>query len=127
MTRTIVCCSCKGGVGKTTIVSNLAYALTELGHDVTVMDANLTTPHLGLHLGMHLAPKTLHDVLRGDTNLNNTIYPHPYGFKVIPGSMSVNDLENVDASMLPDKVLSLNGKTDFLLVDAAPGLGREAT
>lgn len=84
MTRVIVCTSGKGGVGKTSLVSNLAVALTELRQNVIAIDANLTTPNLGLHLGMHLAPRTLHDVLKGETQLNNAIYPHPLGFKILP-------------------------------------------
>lgn len=127
MTRIISVLGGKGGVGKTTLTANLAYALTELGKEVIAMDANLTTPNLGLHLGFHLAPKTLHGVLRGDTSLRDAIYPHPYGFKVLPASMSVNDLVGVDVGKLQDVTLNLIGKADFIILDCAAGLGREAT
>lgn len=126
MTRIINIVSGKGGVGKTTLTSNLAYALTELGEDVIAIDTNLTTPHLGLHLGIHLAPNTLHDVLRGDTNLSDAIYPHPSGFKILPASMSINDLTGVDIGKLPEITSKLSGTTDYVLMDCAPGLGREA-
>jgi len=126
MTRSIAVIGGKGGVGKTTLVSNLSTALTELGYEVTAMDANLTTPNLGLHLGMHLAPKTLHDVLKRKSKLKNTIYPHTLGFKLIPGSMSVNDLTGVDVGRLPEVTLNLLGKSDFVIMDCAAGLGREA-
>lgn len=116
----------KGGVGKTTLVSNLASALTKLGQNVIAVDANLTTPNLSLHLGLHLVPNTLHDVLRGDAPLKNSIYPHPLGFKVIPGSMNVNDLIGVDPSKISSVLLNLLGKSDFILTDCAAGLGREA-
>ncbi len=125
-TRLICVTSGKGGVGKTTVVSNLASALTELGQNVIAVDANLTTPNLGLHLGYHLAGKTLHDVLRGRAKLNQAIYSHPYGFKILPASMSVNDLQNVDVGRLPSAVLGLMGKADYVLMDSAAGLGREA-
>ena len=126
MARVIGIVSGKGGVGKSTLTSNLAYALSELGESVIAMDSNLTTPHLGLHLGLHLAPRTLHDVMRGDVDLENTIYFHPSGFRVIPASMNVNDLTGVDPERLSDVVSSLNEKCDILLLDAAPGLGKEA-
>ena len=126
MTRIIGILSGKGGVGKTTLVSNLSYFLTELGYDVTAMDANLTTPLLGMHLGMHLVPKTLHDVLRGIAPLRHATYTHPLGFKVIPGSLSINDLTGIDVGKLPSVALSMLGKTDFLILDSAPALGREA-
>ena len=127
MTRTIAIASGKGGVGKTTLVSNLSYALTELGKDVTAIDANLTTPHLGLHLGFHMVPKSLHDFLRGDAKANEVVYYHPYGFKVVPAGLSVNDLVGVDSDRLQSFTLKLLGKTDFILLDSAPSLGKEAT
>jgi flagellar biosynthesis protein FlhG len=46
MARVITICSGKGGVGKTTVAINLATALHKLGRDVTIIDANLTTPNL---------------------------------------------------------------------------------
>lgn len=126
MARVIAVLSGKGGVGKSTVTANLAHAFTELGENTIALDSNLTTPHLGLHLGMHLVPKTLHDVLRGDTELENTIYFHPSGFRVVPASMNVNDLIGVDPGRLIEVVVKLSGKCDVLLLDSAPGLGREA-
>jgi len=127
MTRIIGIVSGKGGVGKTTLVSNLSYVLTELGKDVTAVDTNLTTPHLGLHLGLHMVPKSLHDFLRGDAKLHEVVYYHPYGFKVIPAGLSVNDLIGTDSDKLQDLTVNLLGKTDFVFLDSAPSLGREAT
>ncbi|TAL46854.1 septum site-determining protein MinD [archaeon] len=124
MPRVIGVLSGKGGVGKTTLVSNLGYALTQLGHNVTLIDGNVTTPHLGMHLGMHMAPKTIHHVLKGETSLKSATYDHPLGFKVIPGSLSVNDLIGLDIGELANITKKVN--TDFVLVDSAPALGREA-
>ena len=126
MTRIINLISGKGGVGKTTLTANLAYALAELGEEVVAIDANLTTPHLGLHLGLQFVPITLHDVLKGSSSLKHALYPHRFGFKVLPGSLSVNDLQDVDVGKLPEIILSLLGKADYILLDSAPGLGREA-
>ena len=127
MTRIVAIASGKGGVGKTTLVSNLSHVLTELGKDVTAVDTNLTTPHLGLHLGLHMVPKSLHDFLRGDAKLHEVVYYHPYGFKVIPAGLSVNDLVGIDSDKLQEVTLNLLGKTDFVFLDSAPSLGREAT
>lgn len=126
MTRLIILTSGKGGVGKTTLSSNLAAALTDFGENVIVMDANLTTPNLGLHLGMHLTPNTLHSVLKGESRLKDAIYPHPYGFKIIPASLGLNDLKGVDVGRLPEISLNLIGKADYVILDCAAGLGREA-
>jgi septum site-determining protein MinD len=126
MTRLICCTSAKGGVGKTTIVSNLAAALTDFGENTIAIDANLTTPNLGLHTGMHLAPRTLHDVLRGYYPVRYAIYPHPYGFKIIPASLKLSDIADVDPGRLPEITFSLLGQAHYILLDSAAGLGREA-
>ncbi len=126
MTRLICCTSAKGGVGKTTIVSNLAAALTDFGENTIAVDANLSTPNLGLHTGLHLAPRTLHNVLRGEYPLKYAIYPHPYGFKIIPASLNLSDLASVDVGRLPEITFSLLGRANYILLDSAAGLGREA-
>ena len=126
MTRLIVITSGKGGVGKTTLTSNLAAALTYFGQNVIALDGNLTTPNLGLHTGMYLTPHSLHDVLKGETRLKDVIYPHAYGFKVIPSSIGLNDLRGVDVTRLPEVTFSLLGKADYVIMDCAAGLGREA-
>jgi septum site-determining protein MinD len=126
MARLISVIGGKGGVGKTTLVANLASALTEIGKDVIAVDGNLTTPNLGLHLGLHLVPNNLHSVLKGDSDLSDSIYYHPSGFKILPASMNVNDLSGVDVGKLPEVTLNLPKESDFVLMDCAAGLGREA-
>lgn len=126
MTRLISCISAKGGVGKTTLVANLAAALADFGENTIAMDANLTTPNLGLHTGMHLVPNTLHHVLKGQADLKDSIYPHSYGFKIIPASLSLNDLRDVDPTQLPQVSFSLLGQADYILLDCAAGIGKEA-
>jgi ATPases involved in chromosome partitioning len=76
MTRLVCVTGAKGGTGKTTVASNLAAALTEFGQDTLVMDANLTNPNLGFHLGIPLYPTTLHDVLKGESRLPEATYVH---------------------------------------------------
>jgi len=51
MTRFIALVSGKGGVGKTTTTVNVGQALSNLGQKVTLLDANIITPNLGIHLG----------------------------------------------------------------------------
>lgn len=125
MTRIIVCASGKGGVGKTTLVSNIGVALAELGKNTIALDANLTTPNLGLHLGVPLYPVTLHDVLKGNAHIRDAIYEHESGLKIIPAGISIRDLKGVDSRDLSGAVLDLLGTADIVLIDAAAGLGRE--
>ncbi len=126
MTRIIACISGKGGAGKTTLVANLGVALAKMGKDVTVLDANLTTPNLGLHLGVPLSPVTIHDVLRGKATISQATYRHESGLKIIPAGIALKDLKGVDARDLSTAILDLLGNTEIILIDAAAGLGREA-
>jgi len=126
MTRILTCASGKGGAGKTMLTANLGIALAELGKDVVVLDSNLTTPNLGLHLGLPLYPTTLHDVLKGNANIKDAIYEHESGLRIIPAGIALKDLKGVDARDLPNVLLDLLGNTEFVIIDSAAGLGREA-
>ncbi|MBI2579464.1 MAG: P-loop NTPase [Candidatus Aenigmarchaeota archaeon] len=125
MTRIIACVSGKGGVGKTTIVSNLGVALAALGKNVIVVDTNLTTPNLGIHFGMPLYPTTIHDVLKGTASIRDAIYHHDSGVKIVPAGLSLRDLRGVDSKDLPNVLLDLLGSADMVLLDSSAGLGKE--
>ncbi len=126
MTRIIACVSGKGGVGKTTVVANLGIALAKMGKRVVVVDTNVTTPNLGLHLGIPFYPITLHDVLKGKAKIGQATYEHESGLKVIPAGLSVRDLSGADPRHLSNALLDLLGDADIVLLDVAAGLGREA-
>lgn len=115
----------KGGAGKTTVTANLALALHQLGFKTLAVDANLTTPNLGFHLGVPLYPKTLHDVLRGQASVDEAVYVHPTGLKVIPAGLSIEDLKKTRADRLTKVVPEFIGDYDVVVLDGAAGLGRE--
>ncbi len=126
MTRVIAVTGGKGGVGKTTVTANLGAALNEFGQRTLVMDTNLTTPNLGFHLGVPLYPKTLHDVLRGEADVNEAMYVHPSGLKVVPAGISMSDLKNTKPDKLQKAVSDAAEGHDIVFLDCAAGLGREA-
>lgn len=126
MTRLICVSSGKGGVGKTTVTSNLGSALTEFGVDTVVVDTNLTNPNLGFHLGIPLYPNTLHDVLRGDAHITEATYIHNSGLRVVPAGLSVDDLRNTDPGNLTDVLQDTIGEPEFVIMDSAAGLGSES-
>ncbi len=128
MTRVIGILSGKGGVGKTTTVANVGTALaSQFKKNVIIVDCNITTSHLSLYLGMYYSPVTLNQVLTGEAKIHEAIYDyHVPGLRVIPASLSLKDLRGVDVSKLKKTIRKLTGEADIVLLDAAPGLGREA-
>ena len=125
MTKFVGILSGKGGVAKTTTVVNLGAAMTYFGRDVVVVDGNLCTPNLGLHLGVPVVPISLHDVLRGKNTLNEAVYLHPSGLKIIPAGLSIADLRTANPDNLSKVLPYLDGLTDVVLVDGSAGLGKE--
>jgi len=125
-TRIIGILSGKGGVGKTTLTFNLGSALTDFEKNVLIIDGNLTTPNLGIHAGIPLYPTSLHDVLRGKVDIYDVMHVLPSGLKIVPASINLNDLKGVNPELLSSNLTDLVGKLDFILIDGAPGLGREA-
>jgi septum site-determining protein MinD len=126
MTRIISVISGKGGVGKTTLVSNLGASLVKRGKNVIILDGNVTTPNLSLHLGIPFYPITLHDVLNSKMPIESAIYHHESGLKIIPASLSTESLKDISLERFQSVILKLLGKADIVIVDAAAGLGREA-
>lgn len=126
MGRLIVISSGKGGVGKTTTSVNLATALAKQGKNVILVDGNLTTPNVGLHLGLTKFPVTLNDVLKGEAALTDAIYIHPLGFKLVPGSLSVRSFSEMNSRTLKKFFDELREMCDYVIVDSAAGLGNEA-
>ncbi len=68
MTKYLVIASGKGGVGKTTSALNIGAALTDFGRDVIVVDANLSKPNIGLHLGRNILGSSFNDALKRVAN-----------------------------------------------------------
>lgn len=126
MARIIAVSSGKGGVGKTTLVSNLSAALAQYGKSVVALDANLANSNLALHLGMHLYPKTIHDVFEGKARIKDVTYPHKSGFKVIPADISFRKLRNVKSHEFVDVFYKLLDEHDFVIIDSPAGLGRDS-
>ncbi len=126
MSRFIVITSGKGGVGKTTSAVNLATAINSFDEDVTLVDVNLTTPNVGLHLGAPVVPLTFNHVLSGKADLVDAIYEHASGTKVIPASLSIKELKALNERDLISTVKDLKKISDIVIFDSAAGLGEEA-
>ncbi len=115
----------KGGVGKTTVASNLAVLLSQAEKKVTIIDCNFTASHLGFHFNFHLTPLTLNEVLKGRAKIEDVTYRF-HEVNVIPASLDPYEIIGIDTSKLGKIVRKELKHQDFILLDTAPGFGREA-
>ena len=126
MAKVYAIISGKGGVGKTTTTINLGAALNHLGEDVIIIDGNLTTPNIGIHLGAPIVPTALNHVLNGQAKLEDAIYEHESGTKIMPASLSLKETEKINYKKFSDISKKLKKITNHVLIDSAAGLGVEA-
>jgi septum site-determining protein MinD len=127
MKRIIVITSGKGGVGKTTTAINLGAAMNYFGKDVLVIDANLTTPNVGIHLNSPEVPINLNDVLSKKAEPFEAVYEHESGLKILPSSLSVKELKKLNSKKLKDYKNDFKKLGEYIIIDSAAGLGEEAT
>lgn len=126
MSKIIVIISGKGGVGKTTSAINLGAAINHFGKDVIVIDGNLSTPNVGIHLGSPEVPITLNQVISEKADLFEAIYEHESGLKIIPSSLSIKELKRTKPERLKKFKKEFAKLAEYIIVDSAAGLGNEA-
>jgi chromosome partitioning protein len=128
--RTIAVCTQKGGVGKTTSVSNLAAAWGAMGHRVLAIDFD---PQFALSRRFGIAPSavpTLYDVLAGPRELPDVVLEEVApGVDLVPAERR---LAGVELSLVTElkreqflarAIADHTGSYDFLLIDCPPNLG----
>ncbi|MEK6758134.1 MAG: cell division ATPase MinD, partial [Nanoarchaeota archaeon] len=126
MNKIIVITSGKGGVGKTTTAINLGAAMNYFGQNVLVIDANLSTPNVGIHLGSPEVPINLNHVLLEKVDAFEAAYEHDSGMKIMPASLSIKEFRKSKPEKLKDFKREFKKIADIILVDSAAGLGNEA-
>lgn len=125
--RIITVASPKGGVGKTTVSTNLAVGLAKRAPQSTVL------VDLDIHFGdvasaLNLAPEySLPDMTTGavahdSMALKSLLSLHETGLYVIPGSDSPAAADAVTAAAITHLLEMLAAQFQYVVVDTAPGL-----
>lgn len=126
MKKFIVITSGKGGVGKTTTTINLGAAINYFKSDVLIIDANLSTPNIGIHLNSPEVPINLNHVLLKKAEPYEAVYEHECGMKVMPSSLSIRELRKIKPEKIKDFKEDFKKISDYVIVDSSAGLGQEA-
>jgi flagellar biosynthesis protein FlhG len=122
--KTITVASGKGGVGKTSLVANMAICLSQLGQRVIVLDADLGLANIDVVFGVR-PTHSLIDVINGDKNIDDIMIQGPRGVQIIAGGSGIRELANIESEKfhrLFSQLSFLEDKADYLLIDTGAGI-----
>ena len=129
-TLSIAIMSGKGGVGKTNIALNLAYALYDLKNSAILMDCDLGLANLDVLLGV-TPEKNLQDLLDPDLQARDIVISlEDSRLDFLPAATGVPELANWDSdiqSILLEKLNDFFHNYDYLLLDLEAGIGNTVT
>jgi pilus assembly protein CpaE len=128
--RVITIASPKGGVGKTTVSTNLAIGLTAAAPQSTVLvDLDVQFGDVASALGLvpeYTLPDAVHGPASEDTMVLKTfLTQHPSGLYAVCGSESPAAGDTVSGEDVTRLLASLAREFRYVVVDTAPGLSEQ--
>ena len=124
--RIVACYSPKGGVGKTTLAVNLAYALATMNKKIALIDLSLQFGEVGVFL----------DIAKGDTiadmveehsfelsTIKSYLIRHQSGIQVMLSSSSPEYAELIQPVHINAILSSLRTEFDYVIVDMGVAFG----
>ena len=123
-TRTMSVTSGKGGVGKTTVVSNMALMLSRMGNNVLILDGDLGMANVDIMFGTR-AKYSIKDLLTGNKRIDEIVTQVDQKVWLLPGGNGFHDLQSLSENekrVILDQMSSLKQHFDYMLIDTAPGI-----
>lgn len=126
--QVIAVVSPKGGMGKTTVATNLAVGLAALAPlSVVLVDADVQFGDVATALALeptYCLPDAVSGIAASDAMILKTfLTPHPSNFFTICGAQSPIDGDRVTGEQLSHLIAQLAQVFRYVIVDTAPGLG----
>jgi len=124
-TRFIAVTSGKGGVGKSTISSNLAYILASAGLKVGIFDADIGLANLDVMFNVTV-DKNILDLLKGEARLEEILIEVMENLILIPGESGEEILNYSDAAVFAQfmKEVEVLNDLDILIIDTGAGISK---
>lgn len=124
MAKTIVVTSGKGGVGKSSVSVNLAYALSENNYKVCLIDADFGLKNLDVMLG--LENRTLYDmqdVVSGACTIEQALVKDKRykTLSLLPACKSLH-FENMNSDYMKNIINVIKKDYDFIIIDSPAGV-----
>jgi flagellar biosynthesis protein FlhG len=113
----------KGGVGKTSLVCNMALGLSQLGKKVLIFDGDLGMANVDIFFGVH-PQKNLQDLVDG-VPLKECLTSAAQNIDLLAGGNGVYSLCHLNAFQRREvisRLSDMNFSYDYMLIDTSPGL-----